>query len=64
MWTPASSCGLASYAPIGPAPIVRLLIAAGCGIGDVVQAGAMLTGIKARAESRTVDATLQASGSF
>jgi hypothetical protein len=40
-----------SYTPVGPTPIVRLMIAAGFGIGDVVQAGAMLGGIKARAES-------------
>jgi hypothetical protein len=44
-----------SYAPIGPARIVRLLIAAGFGLGDIVQAGAMLGGIKARAESPIVD---------
>ena len=52
-----------SYAPIGPAPIVRLLIAAGFGAGDIVQAGAMLGGIKRRAESRIVDTAPPASGS-
>jgi len=52
-----------SYAPIGPAPVVRLLVAACFGIGDIVQAGAMLGGIKARAESRIVATALQASGS-
>jgi hypothetical protein len=41
-----------SYAPVAPALLVRLLIVAGFGIGDTVQAGAMLAGIKARAESR------------
>ena len=40
-----------SYTPVGPAPVIRFLIAAGFGIGDIVQAGAMLRGIKARAES-------------
>jgi hypothetical protein len=40
------------YTPVGPAPVVRFLIAGGFGIGDVVQAGAMLRGIKARAEAR------------
>ena len=39
-----------SYTPVGPRPIIRSLVAAGFGIGDVVQAGAMLGGIKARAE--------------
>ena len=52
-----------SYAPVGPAPVVRLLIVAGFGIGDIVQAGAMLAGIKTRSASRTGDAALQASGS-
>ena len=40
-----------SYTPVGPRPIIRSLVAAGFGIGDVVQAGAMLGGIKARAEA-------------
>ncbi len=40
-----------SYTPIGPGPIIRFLVTAGFGLGDVVQAGAMLGGIKARAES-------------
>jgi hypothetical protein len=41
-----------AYAPVGPRRIIRLLVAAGFGVGDVVQAGAMLGGIKRRAESR------------
>jgi hypothetical protein len=40
-----------AYTPVGPGPIIRFLVAAGFGIGDDVQAGAMLGGIKARAES-------------
>ena len=40
-----------AYTPVGPRPIIRSLVAAGFGIGDVVQAGAMLGGIKSRAES-------------
>jgi hypothetical protein len=40
-----------AYIPVGPGPIIRFLVAAGFGIGDVLQAGAMLGGIKARAES-------------
>ena len=43
-----------SYAPVGPALLVRLLIVTGFGVGDIVQAGAMLGGIKTRAESRSV----------
>jgi hypothetical protein len=39
-----------AYTPVGPGLIIRSLVAAGFGIGDVVQAGAMLGGIKARAE--------------
>ena len=52
------------YAPVGPAPIIRLLIAAGFGIGDVVQAGAMLAGIKARAEGLpdVVETAVQSAG--
>jgi hypothetical protein len=34
----------------GPDLIIRLLVAAAFGIGDLLQAGAMLRGIKARAE--------------
>ena len=41
-----------SYTPVGPARVMRASIAAAFGIGDVVQAGAMLRGIKRRAESR------------
>jgi hypothetical protein len=41
-----------SYTPVGPAGLVRASIAAAFGLGDVVQAGAMLRGITRRAESR------------
>jgi hypothetical protein len=41
-----------SCTPVGFASIIRLLIRAGLGVGDVVQGGAMLSGIKSRAESR------------
>lgn len=47
------------YVPVGLAPVVRLLITAGFGLGDVVQAGAMLGGIKARAKSRAMPAGLR-----
>jgi hypothetical protein len=40
-----------SYTPVGPAPVIRFLVAAGFSIGDVIQAGAMLDGIRSRAES-------------
>jgi len=40
-----------AYTPVGPGPIIRFLVAAGFGIGDVLQAGAMLAGIKTRAVS-------------
>jgi hypothetical protein len=46
-----------SYTPVGPARLMRVSIAAGFGIGDVVQAGAMLRGIKRRAESRAQHGT-------
>lgn len=39
-----------AYTPVGPDLIIRLLVAAAFGIGDLLQAGAMLRGIKARAE--------------
>ena len=39
-----------AYTPVGPGPIIGFLVATGFGIGDIVQAGAMLGGIKARAE--------------
>jgi hypothetical protein len=39
-----------NYAPVWPAPLVRFAILAGFGIGDLVQAGAMLDGIRRRAE--------------
>jgi hypothetical protein len=38
------------YAPVWPSAVVRLLMLVGFGIGDFVQAGAMLDGIKRRAE--------------
>jgi hypothetical protein len=40
-----------SYAPVGSALLVPLLMVIGFGIGDIVQAGAMLAAIKTRAES-------------
>jgi hypothetical protein len=40
-----------TYTPVWPAPLVRLLIRVGFGIGDVVQAGGMLAGIRRRAET-------------
>jgi hypothetical protein len=40
------------YRPVWPSAVVRLLMLAGFGIGDLVQAGAMLDGIKRRAERR------------
>lgn len=39
-----------SYAPVWPAALVRLLMLVGFGVGDFVQAGGMLGGIKQRAE--------------
>ncbi len=42
-----------SYTPVGPAPIIRPLVSVAFGLGDVVQAGAMLGGIRRRAEGRT-----------
>jgi len=41
------------YTPLWPAWIVGLLMRVGFGFGDVVQAGAMLGGIRRRAEGRT-----------
>ena len=41
-----------SYTPVGPARVIRASIGAAFAIGDLVQAGAMLRGIKRRAESR------------
>ena len=38
------------YTPVWPAWLVRLLVAGGFGLGDVLQAGAMLGGIRRRAE--------------
>lgn len=42
----------ASYAPVWPSRLVRLLIAVGFGAGDLIQAGGMLHGITRRAEGR------------
>jgi hypothetical protein len=39
-----------AYTPRRPASIVKALIAAAFGIGDVIQAGGMLTGIRTRVE--------------
>lgn len=39
-----------AYTPRWPAAIVRALIAVAFGIGDVIQAGGMLTGIRTRVE--------------
>jgi hypothetical protein len=39
-----------SYTPVGPAALVRGLIFLAFGVGDVLQAGAMLNGIRSRAE--------------
>jgi hypothetical protein len=49
-----------TYTPVGPASLVQAMIAVGFGIGDVLQAGGMLLGIKQRAErlattSRAID---------
>jgi len=41
-----------AYTPVWPAPLVRLLVFAGFGAGDIVQAGGMLLGIRRRAERR------------
>ena len=40
-----------AYTPVWPAPFVRVLMLIGFGIGDVLQAGGLLGGIKHRAES-------------
>lgn len=39
-----------AYTPVWPAPLVRACVAVGFGLGDVLQAGAMLQGIRRRAE--------------
>lgn len=39
------------YTPVRLAPVIRLLVAAAFSIGDVMQAGAMLNGIRSRAEA-------------
>lgn len=41
-----------SYTPAWSAPLVKVLIVVGFGVGDVLQAGSMLLGIKRRAEGR------------
>jgi hypothetical protein len=41
------------YTPVWPAWIVGVLVRVGFGLGDVAQAGAMLGGIRRRAEGRT-----------
>jgi hypothetical protein len=41
-----------AYTPVWPAPVVKSLVLVGFGIGDLLQAGAMLLGIKQRAENR------------
>jgi hypothetical protein len=41
-----------SYTPVWPAPLAKALILAGFGVGDVIQAGSMLLGIRRRAEGR------------
>jgi hypothetical protein len=46
-----------SFTPVGPARVIRASIGATFGIGDLVQAGAMLRGIKRRAESRAQHGT-------
>ena len=43
-----------SYTPVWPAALVKALIVAGFGVGDVLQAGSMLLGIKGRAEGGVV----------
>ena len=40
-----------AYTPVGPGPIIRFLVSTGFGIGDILQAGAMLGGIKTRVEA-------------
>jgi hypothetical protein len=40
-----------TYTAVWPAPLVRVLITVGFGVGDLVQAGGMLRGIRARAEA-------------
>lgn len=42
-----------AYTPLWPAAIVKPLIAIGFGIGDVIQAGSMLIGIRVRVERGT-----------
>jgi hypothetical protein len=38
------------YTPVGPAPLIRRAISLAFDVGDVIQAGGMLEGIKRRAE--------------
>lgn len=44
-----------AYTPVWPATIVKALVLVGFGIGDVIQAGGMLNGIRTRTE-RTASA--------
>ena len=41
-----------SYTPVWPAPLAKVFIVVGFGVGDVIQAGSMLLGIRRRAEGR------------
>ena len=45
------------YSPVWPAALVRAMILVGFGIGDVIQAGAMLDGIRRRAERYSAPST-------
>ena len=53
----SSTARCCTDAGAGPARVMRASIAAAFGIGDIVQAGAMLRGIKRRAESRAQHGT-------
>jgi hypothetical protein len=42
-----------AYTPVGlPAPLIRILVSSGFGVGDVIQAGTMLSGIRQRVEQQ------------
>jgi hypothetical protein len=41
-----------TYTPVWPAAFVRVFMLVGFGLGDLIQAGAMLNGIRTRAERR------------
>ena len=49
-WTRLIMQARIAYTPLWPAAIVKAFIVVAFGIGDVIQAGAMLNGIKRRAE--------------